>query len=228
MIGDIIVGTASQGHDLLDWATPIFTLLGVLVVGLYTYYAKHQRDEAKQANQLAKDALEASRQSSREALEQTLRSNEIARKALVLGRRAWVVVHREGVEFKGAARLDPDISVENVADMLAIIRWYGADIVVGNLPDDLSVRPEYRVEHGLVLVRGERIPLDLWEIRVEPSEVKLDPLTEGIPAPIFLFFVVEYTDCFDKKWTTEGCWEYDRARELWRATAKTVRHNRLT
>ena len=49
MTGDIIVGAAKQSRDLLDWATPLFTLLGVVVVGFYTAYAKKQNKLTEKA-----------------------------------------------------------------------------------------------------------------------------------------------------------------------------------
>jgi hypothetical protein len=49
MTGDIVVGAVGQGRDLLDWATPIFTLLGVIVVAFYTAYARKQNKLTEKA-----------------------------------------------------------------------------------------------------------------------------------------------------------------------------------
>src|SRR5580692_8865016 len=73
MNGDIIVGAAKQAHDWLDWATPVFTFLGVVVVAFYTYYTKKQRDAANEANSLSRDAQKAFQD------------------ATELGNRAWVM-----------------------------------------------------------------------------------------------------------------------------------------
>ena len=62
----VAVSAAQHARDWVDYATLCATVIGVFVVGLYTYYTKRQREATETANELATKALEMSRESPEE------------------------------------------------------------------------------------------------------------------------------------------------------------------
>jgi hypothetical protein len=221
MTGEIVVGAMGQGHDLLDWATPIFTLLGVFVVGLYTYYAKKQRDEAKRANDLTEQAIakaaadsEATVAQAAKSNEATIESNRIADKALELGRRAWLIPKIGKLrQFDGELWVTIDISNSGGIPGI-IVKASGKATVATAFPDLVTDEP----------VSDDPQSYQLRGVIVEPGPsatsfyIRLPTLTNEIKASldrtktIVVYCYVEYTDVFRKAWVTALCWwGFDRS-----------------
>jgi hypothetical protein len=148
----------------------------------------------------------------RTALAETRASNEIAARALELGRRAWVVIHgtpgwsneEQGWMFNG-------VSVENVSDTPAVVSRYAVGRLDENIADNdpglLSIRREKYDDSGQVVVRGKPF---------YPFGYALFGQTDALslvnPPP--LFCIVEYTDCFEKTWRTTIAWQ-EGPDEVW-------------
>ncbi len=228
MSGDIIVGAAKQGHDLLDWATPIFTLLGVFVVGLYTLYAKHQRDEAKRANDLTEIALREAQISSMQALaesrtsgvnaiiqartaneiayEATRRSNELAEKALIYGQRSWLIpdVHPSS-PFKEGSVWKVAFYISNTGNVPGIM--INAFARVDTDPDFQYGNPQMSGVSGAIILPGSIGEEGGWRVTADvPASIPEEQLQANPGAGVCVSCSVKYKDVFSDQWETERAW----------------------
>lgn len=152
----------------------------------------------KASNEIAAMALEQTRLSNAA----TERSNEIAERSLVLGRRAWLVI-------RGVPKISidgwtfDDVTVENVTDMPAVIQRFGT-CSVEKL--DASTPKDWKyVKAGEVVVRGKQASIDFPSVAL-PSLNLNDPDTYRVLDRVSIYCVVEYTDCFEKTWSTTAYW----------------------
>lgn len=208
MTGDIIVGSAKQARDWLDWAQLVLTFGGVIVVGIYTYYAKKQREAAESANALTKNALDVSRD-----------DTEIQNRAWVMARLLLRPVPRAAHELDTIVYCElsncgrsPATNVrarcilatgDEVPDE---IRWAGESSRLGLLPPN----------------QGDNLStLDSRPIDMEPHIVAA--VIDG--RKIFYYACeVAYTDWFNEPRKTTTCWEFNVALRNWMPARK---HNRM-
>src|ERR1700688_3293345 len=220
MTGDIIVGAACDGHNLLDWATPIFTFLGVLVLPFYTYYAKQQRDEAKRANDLTEKAIAEAREAASD-------NYVLAWQSLELGRRAWIVTTRvqpEPMQIVAGAETPIAITIINVGSTPAtsVINRGAGDVILGSdLPEMISLEPGDKIPSSSVVGEGQEIEFHIYLRSL--SEEKVAQVESG-KGTLYLYFRCEYRDVFRKDRWTIACWQYDR---LKRRRKHAPKHNLL-
>lgn len=138
----------------------------------------------------------------RTALAETRASNEIAEQALVLGRRAWLVIH--GVpRISSRGWTFEDVTVENVADMPAVIQRFGTCTV--EEPSTSASKNWQYIKSGQVVVRNKPERIDFPDVALPPISLD-DPDAYRILDRLTIYCVVEYTDCFERTWTTTSYW----------------------
>jgi hypothetical protein len=208
MNGDIIVGAAKQAHDWLDWATPVFTFLGVVVVAFYTYYAKKQRDAANEANSLSRDAQKAFQD------------------ATELGNRAWVMARlllRPVIERAHALDQIVYCELSNCGRSPATnVRSRCILATRDEVPDEIDWTGEGSRLGLLPPNQGE----NLHTLDSRPTDIAQQLVTAVIGGRKVFFYAceVKYTDWFNKPRRTIMCWEYNVTLRKWMPAQK---HNRM-
>jgi hypothetical protein len=199
-----------------DWWITSFT--GVLaVVALLQWWAMRRQATYMQ------DALKETRDSSREALEQTRRSNaateksnEIAEKAMIYSKRSWLVATDDSRPPHFAldgnfSKYTLQISVTNTGGVPALVQRQAIQIVftkrgVPPPKPQLGENSEAIVTSGEVVVPNDSKPIPLAELQLPLlMQTQFDEL-RGAIMELFIFYIVEYTDCFERPWRTVACW----------------------
>ena len=138
------------------------------------------------------------------------RQNKLTEKALIYGRRAWLVsISQEVPAWRSASSLTAEITMENIGGVPALIKRYGADVVSGKpLPAVLSLVAAQWKTSGIIVPPGKSVRLETYEV----CGITRDDTGAGkgeIFAPFYYYFIVDYTDCFEKKWRTCVCYAYN-------------------
>jgi hypothetical protein len=191
---------AQHARDWVDYWTLAFTIVGVIILACYTAAAIWQAILTRRAI--------------REARESTEKSTRIATDSLVLGRRAWLVVHMSDNGFPPIPHgISPRISisshvhVQNTGGVPAIVQRFGCGFLIDVLPDRLCLSADRSQSCATVVCGDEREPLDLsWHV--------LECFPHG-QQTVYFYWIVEYSDCFDKTWRTTRCWRRVETLQTW-------------
>jgi hypothetical protein len=203
-----------HGRDWIDYTTLICTTLGVIVVAWYTFIARKQA-------RLTEMAFAETRRSN----EATGKSNAIAEKSLELGRRAWLVIAGMNPPFSGAPGelATSSVLLENIGGVPAIVIRYGWELVAGDLPERLDLSPE-RTSRGGAIIFGDKKELLESTRRLTPKEYSIIANEKGADEKdhLYLYWVIEYSDCFEKIRSTAKCWRHQNVppMENWVETAE--------
>ncbi len=142
------------------------------------------------------------------ALAETRASNEIAERALVLGRRAWLVIQGTPI-FKGSGGwVFSDVTIANVAEIPAIIGCFGSGRIEGE-PQMLDLEKGQRSNATEIIVGGNIVHLNLPAVPPPTYDLANHAATWEDIGQAKIYCFVEYTDCFEKKWLTTACWKPD-------------------
>jgi hypothetical protein len=185
-------------HPWLDYLNPALTLLGLVVLCFYTWYTKCQVKLTEEALAESRTSSEAALAETRKSNEATKNSNEIAKRSLILGRRAWLILEIEN-DFS-----DPEswftITIKNIGAVPAEVSsvevyadWLKA------LPAVLEF-PEKKREKRMIIPPGK-------QSSTVTSSIDLD-LSHKDYKREFLFACcrIEYSDVFKNRWITESGW----------------------
>ena len=178
MSGDIIVGAAKHGRDWVDYGGIILTFVGVIVVGLYTCYAKKQ--------------------------------NELTEKALIYSKRACLIIVGEpAIPAIQPGRLESWAKVKNIGDVPASGLRCEAAFALDRLPMKPTLGDRHSVLNELVICGDEPIIIEhAFNVDVRPEEALA---AMNMERQLYFYWLVEYSDCFGKRWRTVKAWHMYQA-----------------
>ncbi len=230
MIGDVVVGSAEKARDWFDYLSFFVTILGVYIVARYTRYTRRlvdltndSLDAAKESSakalEQARESLKAANDSSALALEQTRasndatkKSNEIAERSLLLGRRAWLTIrslraYRREPSFKEhdvgkTAEHQLSVFIANVGGVptSALMASFFLSRSTGAIPDGSFILAVSEAHRAIG-------PGEDYEVlsRHTISDVHAEALAEG--ERWIAQCTIKYSDLFGQDWVSSAAWE---------------------
>jgi len=150
---------AHSSRDWVDYVTLGATVLGIAVVGIYTYFARKQ-------NELTEKVLEEAQRSNEASLGETQKSTALTREALVLNQRVWLNVQIGGKPLANRRENAVVIQISNVGRVPAAEIKFGASTFLADaetLADipEIPVRPAAPI--GVQSSNWYPVPMDLLE-----------------------------------------------------------------
>lgn len=195
MSAGIVIYAIAASRDWMDYASLGATIFGLIVVIFYasvTYW---------QARLTAKALVETQRSN-----QATEKSNEIAERS----QRAWLILVERGPPVIPSSDIGSGLAVNswvrlrNVGGVPAVVRRYGWGFVVGDLPERFELDAENSKAGAAALFGEGTVCVDL------SRTFDADECTDiaNRKAPLYLYWIVEYSDCLEKPWRTVKCWRY--------------------
>lgn len=189
---NVAVSAAQHSRDWVDYAGVGLTLIGVIVVALYTYYAKKQWDEAKKGNKNLRASVE-------------------------LSHRAWVVcriVVPESMPIASGKTIVTEIENTGGSPAMDVVLRYGWMCTPNaDVPDRFPESDSDIIEPVGVLGNGHRV-------MTRTHIPQLDNPQEFIAGRrlLLVYGQIDYTDIFGEPRRTIYCRRYNDVG--WTATAK--------
>jgi hypothetical protein len=215
MSSDILVGAAKTARDALDYWTVGATIAGVIVLILYTAVTFWQA-------RLTSAALEQTRRSNKA----TEDSNEIARRALELGKRAWLVVNLKPTS------VHENIEITNLGGVPAtnVETWYRFDLWESEeIPDSIAPKDGQLPRTGIIIGAGSSYTIvpkwGSWRTLFDKDTTRV---TEG--KAVYTFYCeTKYLDVFNVPRITVACLQYypKATVQEWVEWIYAPKHNRL-
>jgi hypothetical protein len=200
MTGDIIVGAAKHARDWVDYWTVGATVAGAAILLAYTIAAFRQATLTARALREAEKSREETTAAALRSDDAAKKSNEIATRALELGRRAWLV---PSLDFKSLVEAGAErrvvVYIANTGGVPGVIEEARAAVTVEGI-----VRQEFIGFGGTIVTPGQS-PQDSLVITIHPSATYQEIASPE--TPISVTCRVEYTDVFRKRRETEIGWD---------------------
>jgi hypothetical protein len=238
MVNDVIVGATKHSRDWFDVITIIVSAITLAFLVRYTIYAKHQRDEAKRANDLTEKALRETWISSQQALaearassvtahiqartaneiayESTRRSNELAEKALIYGKRSWLIPDvDESSPFQEESIWKVAFYISNTGSVPGVM--INAHARVGTDPEFGTAPPQMFSPRGAIVLPGSGKEGALRVTADVPADILEEQLLAATGSNLCVYCAVTYKDVISDEletgeWETRASWIHGRGR----------------
>jgi hypothetical protein len=193
MSGDIIVGAAKHVHDWVDYWTVGATIAGAAILFAYTIAAFRQVSLTAKALRHAETSRGETAAAALRSDEATKKSNEIAEKALIYGKRSWLIPDvDESSPFKEGSIWKVAFYISNTGSVPGVM--INAHARVGTDPWFETAPPQMFSPRGAIVLPGSGKEGALRVTADVPAGIPDEQLLAATGSDLSVYCAVTYKD----------------------------------